>query len=299
MLTLARRAANLELQLQAHAWLVVDLLELGDADAVDAQIAAFTAGAEQLRQPLYLWQASVWRAMRALLQGSLAQAEELAAEALAAGGPAEGVTATQYYAIQLLAIRREQGRLGELEQAARQMVASNPIRPAWRAALATMLWESDRLEEAREELEQLAREDFRDVPRDGDWMTTVIVLCEIVAALEDRERSALLYEALLPYESVHVAAGIAVVCFGSAARYLGKLAFTIGRQDDATRHFELALEHNAMLEAPVLLAHTRLDFAAALGGGIRSRRMIDEAAEAAAELGLPAVARRVERLRAG
>jgi predicted ATPase/DNA-binding SARP family transcriptional activator len=299
MLTLAQRAANLELQLQAHAWLVVDLLEHGDRDAVDAQIAAFTAGAEQLRQPLYLWQASVWRAMRALLEGSLAPAEELAAEALAAGGPAEGVTAPQYYAIQLLAIRREQGRMGELEQAARQMVASNPIRPAWRAALATMLWEGDRLDEAREELERLAREDFRDIPHDGDWMTTITVLCEIVVALEDRERSALLYEALLPYESVNVAAGIAVVCFGSAARYLGKLASTIGREGDATRHFELALERNAMLQAPVLLAHTQLDFATALGGGIQAARMIDEAAETAVALGLPAVARRVERLRDG
>jgi hypothetical protein len=130
-------------------------------------------------------------------------------------------------------------------------------------------------------------------------MTTITVLCEIVVALEDRERSALLYEALLPYESVNVAAGIAVVCFGSAARYLGKLASTIGRQGDATRHFELALERNAMLQAPVLLAHTQLDFATALGGGIQAARMIDEAAETAVALGLPAVARRVERLRDG
>ena len=65
MLTAAQQAGQPELQLQAHAWLVTDLLENGDLGAVDAQIAAFATGAEQLRQPLFRWQAMVWRAMRA------------------------------------------------------------------------------------------------------------------------------------------------------------------------------------------------------------------------------------------
>ena len=170
MLTLARRVGHTELELQAHAWLVVDLLEYGDRDAVDAQIEAFTAGAEQLRQPLYVWHAIVWRAMRALLAGRLDEAEQLAGTALAAGAHAETVTAPQYYAIQLLAIRREQGRLGELERAAREMVASNPGRPAWRAALATLMLESGRGGEARSEFEVIAEQGFERIPRDGDWM---------------------------------------------------------------------------------------------------------------------------------
>ena len=90
MLTLARQIGNLELQLQAHAWLVVDLLERGDLDAVDAQLDAFEAGADRLRQPLFEWNAILWRAMRALLAGSLSLADQLAAEALAAGGAGGG-----------------------------------------------------------------------------------------------------------------------------------------------------------------------------------------------------------------
>ena len=299
MLTLARRAGSLELQLQAHAWLVLDLLERGDRDAVDAQITAFSEGAEQLRQPLYLWQAGVWRAMRALLEGQLELTEELAAEALAAGATAEGVTAAQYYSIQLLAARREQARIGELEPAARQMVASNPARPAWRAALATTLSESDQLDAARAELDHLAAQSFRDIPHDGDWITTVTLLCDLCATLADARRAALLYDALLPYAGVNVVAGIAVVCFGSAERFLGKLAATAGRPDEAAEHFEKALEENGRLQAPVLLAHTQLDYAAALGRGARSARLIDEAAETAAAMGLPWVAQRAERLRGG
>lgn len=297
MLTLARRAANLELELQAHAWLVLDLLEGGDRDAVDAQIDAFSEGADQLRQPLYQWQACVWRAMRALLDGHLEQAEELAAEALAAGGPAEGVTAAQYYAVQLLAVRREQGRIGELEPAAREIVASNPVRPAWRAALATTLSEGDNLDGARAEFETLAAHDFRDVPQDGDWITTITLLCDLAVALDDAGRAALLYDALSPYAGVNGVAGIAVLCFGSAARFLGKLAATLGRASDAAAHFELALEENARLRAPVLVAHTQLDYAAALGQGGRASRLVEEAAATAAELALPWVARRAEQLR--
>ena len=299
MLAYARAADDLELQLQAHAWLVVDLLEQGDGDAVDAQIDEFGAGAEQLRQPLYLWQATVWRAMRALLAGRLEQAEELATEALAAGGPGEGVTAAQYYAVQLLAVRREQARIGELERAARQMVASNAARPAWRAALATTLCESGKLAEARGELEYLAARDFKDIPDDGDWITTITLLCDLCAALGDGPRAALLYELLVPYEGVNAVAGVAAMCFGSAARFLGKLAATTGRQAEAAAHFERALEGNARLRAPVLLAHTRLDYAETLPAGARREGLIEDAARAAAELGLAWIARRAARLRAG
>ena len=129
LLTLAREAGDLELVLQGHAWLVVDLLEQGSADAVDAQIEAFTQGAERLRQPLYLWNATVWRAMRALLAGALDEADRLASEGLSAGSHGETVTAPQYYAVQLLAIRREQERMAELEGPVRELRRRQPAPP--------------------------------------------------------------------------------------------------------------------------------------------------------------------------
>ena len=101
---------------------------------------AFTAGAERLRQPLYMWHAAVWRAMRALLDGRLEQADGARRRGAGDRAQAETMTAPQYYAIQLLAIRREQGRMGELEAAAaRARWPPTPHRPAWRAALATLL----------------------------------------------------------------------------------------------------------------------------------------------------------------
>ncbi len=295
LLSAATEASDTELALQGHAWLVVDLLESGDLGGVEAQIDAFTAGARELRQPLYLWQVAVWRGMQALLAGHLSTADRLASEALAAGIRPEGESANQYYAIQVLAIRREQLRMAEVEQALSELVKGNPHRPAWRTAYATLLLESGRFEEARPEFELLAAENFTDIVRDGDWLVTMTLLADVAAGLADVERSALLYEQLLPYRERHLVIGIATVCLGSVARYLGRLAITIGDRAAGLDHFELALEANTALQAAVAVAHTQLDYAEALGDGSRARALIAAAEQTADELHLPTVARRAQR----
>jgi DNA-binding SARP family transcriptional activator/tetratricopeptide (TPR) repeat protein len=297
MLTLASQVGSLELELQAHAWLVVDLLERGDRDAVDVQIDAFSAGAQRLRQPLYVWNAIVWRSMRALLAGRLELAERLAADAVEAGASAESVTAPQYYAIQLLAVRREQDRLAELEHAARQFVDAHPDRAAWRATFAMLLSETGNTAAAAELADGLAAQDYHDIPRDGDWLIAMAMLSDLAVGLGDSDRAALLYEELLPYAASNVVVGMAVTCLGSVSRFLGKLAALLGRVDDAASHFERALEANRALKAPVLVAHTQLDYAAALGPGERAAELIDDASRLAAASELPAISRRVAQLR--
>jgi tetratricopeptide (TPR) repeat protein len=297
LLTLGRQAGDLELVLQGHAWLVVDLLEHGDSDAVNAQIEAFAAGAERLRQPLYLWHAAVWRAMRALLAGRLEEADRLAQDALTMGGPGETVTAPQYYAAQLLAIRREQGRMAELEQPVREFVQSNPQWPTWRAALATLLCELGRTDEAQREVDALADANFEDIEQDGDWMTAATLLADCCADLGDAERAEHLYRLLMPYRDANVVIGLAVVCLGSAARYLGRLAATIGWEREAMEHFERALAAEAALKAPVCLAHTQLEYARMLGPqSEKAQEMLRACTAAAEKFGLTTVLRRAAAL---
>ena len=296
MLTAAQAAGDLELQLQAHAWLVVDLLESGDRDGAEAQIASFAAGAEELRQPLFRWQALVWRGMIALLDGALEEAEEAATEALAAGAPGETVTAPIYYLMQILNVRREQMRTGELESALRDAVAANPSRPGWRMALAMLLWETDRPDQAQTALDELAAGEFQDIPSDGEWLPTVAMLSQLATELGDRERANMLYEVLAPYAECNLVRGIGAVCLGPVSRFLGRLAATLGRREEAARHLQAALETADSLRAPVLRAHAQLDYAEALGGGGRAARLIDDAASTARELGLPSVARRAAHL---
>jgi DNA-binding SARP family transcriptional activator len=299
LLRAAREASDIDLTLQGHAWLVVDLLESGDRRGVEVQIEAFTRGAQRLRQPLYLWNAGVWHAMIALLDGRLAVAEELASSALSGGIRTEGVTAPQYYAIQMLAIRREQARMGELEAPARELVASNANRAAWRAGLATLLLATGRHEEAQAELNVLAADDFASIPPDGDWKVVVALISEVATGVGDVAQSERLYELLLPHADSHVVIGLGAVCLGAVSRYLGCLALVMGRRDDAEAHLRGAVAANTRLGAVVELAHAQLDLAQALGGGSEADDLIRAAEATAAERGLPKVAGRVAELRDG
>jgi DNA-binding SARP family transcriptional activator/tetratricopeptide (TPR) repeat protein len=296
MLRLAREAGDRELELQAHGWLVVDLLEAGDVQGVDAQIAAFREGAEQLRQPLYLWQIGVWEAMLAFLRGELVQAEELAGEALAAGTPSETRTAPQYFAFQLFALRREQRRTGETEELVRRMVAEYGTR-GWRAVHATLLADLGRTEEAAEELEQLATEQVAEGQRGTDWLVWTALMAEPCAAVGGAGMAVALRELLESSADINLVAGLGAVCLGPIRRLTGNLALVAGDKKAAVAELEQALESATRLGSPLWQAHTQLDLAAALGHGLRASRLIDDAADTAEEAGLARVADRVDRLR--
>jgi tetratricopeptide (TPR) repeat protein len=184
----------------------------------------------------------------------------------------------------------------ELETPARDYMAAYPGRAAWRAALADLLIHADQCDEAQTLLDALADGDFADIPQDGDWMITITLLSDVATALGDAPRAAQLYDLLFPYRRQNVVIGLAAACLGSSCRFLGCLAATAGREQDAAAHFERALDANAQLGAVVELAHTQLDYAQLLGRGARSRGLTDAAARTAEQLGLPRVALRAQTL---
>jgi hypothetical protein len=85
----------------------------------------------------------------------------------------------------------------------------------------------------------------------------------------------------------NVVVGLAAACQGSVARYLGKLAATIGRRREAADLFERALTANTRLRAPVHLAHAQLDYALVLDDSRRVRALAEAAQLTALELELP------------
>ncbi|HEX5192915.1 MAG TPA: AAA family ATPase [Solirubrobacteraceae bacterium] len=294
VLQAADRAGNRELMLTGNAWLVVDLLERGDRVGVDAQIEAFDAGAELLRQPLFSWQAAIWRAMLALIEGRLPDAERLTHEALSIGMRQDATTAAQYFGAQLMALRREQLRFRELEPVARGFRESNPERLVWRVALTLLLCDDGRRDEAREMLAPLTEASLQALPRDLDWIPTLTLLAEAAVELEDEARARLLYELLEPHSGTVAVVGAGTVCRGAIDGYLGVLAQTFGDRDRAVAHLDAALDLNRALRAPLLLAYAQVELASALGAGAPARALLREARVAAAQLGVPRLERRVE-----
>ena len=167
--------------------------------------------------------------------------------------------------MQLYMLRREQGRLSEVEDLVRRSVEDYPTFPAFRCALAQMAAELGYTAEAHAALEDLAANDFAKMPLDEDWLVSAGLLAETATAIGDVEFAARLYRRLLPYGD-RVAAAIATISTGAVARNLALLAATMERYDDAEHHFEVALELNERIGARPWLAHTQDDYARMLAG---------------------------------
>ena len=228
--------------------------------------------------------------MLALSDGRLAEAEALVEEVRELGERAQPDMAIPVHRMQRYTLCDLRGRLAEIEPSIVDLVARHPSRPVFRCVLAHLQARLGRLAEARRALGELARE----LPFDQEWLFGMSFLAETAGLLGDAGAASVLHERLAPWADLHVvdqSEGMR----GSVSRYLGILAATTGRPDEAERHFEAALAMNARTGARPWLAHTQADYAQHARGprpGRRSRarpRARRGSAQAAyRELGMPA-----------
>jgi tetratricopeptide (TPR) repeat protein len=230
---------------------------------------------------------SVW----ALFRGEFDEAEMLVEDAQRIGSRAQTWDAGCSYRLALFALRREQGRLHEIEDIIRASVLEYPGYRVFRCLVVLLECELGREPVAQHLFAELAAEDFAALPRDGEWLFCLCTLAEVAARLHDRERATILYEQLQPYAHLNPLAS-GEIAAGSVARYLGMLASTTGRWEDAARLFNDALEMNERMGAWPCLAHTQEDYASMLiarnapGDNERSRKLLELALATYKELGM-------------
>jgi tetratricopeptide (TPR) repeat protein len=73
-----------------------------------------------------------------------------------------------------------------------------------------------------------------------------------------------LYQLLLPFAEQCVVVAPGLVCLGAVARFLGQLAMTLSRWDEAEVHFTAAVQRNTLLGARPVLAQTQRQYAVML-----------------------------------
>jgi tetratricopeptide (TPR) repeat protein len=199
-------------------------------------------------------------------------------------------------------IRREQGRLAEVEPAVARFVELYPALPAWRAGQALLFLELGRRDAAREEFERLAEPGFAALPRDANWLVAVTVLAEVCGALGDAARAVELRELLAPYAQRNVVVGRAATFNGSASRLLGILAATVGDWEAAEAHFIEAQAMHARMGARPWQVRTQLAYGEMLltrrrrGDAARARELLTAAATMARTLGMAPVLERLREL---
>ncbi|HYC82734.1 MAG TPA: hypothetical protein VEB65_13150, partial [Solirubrobacterales bacterium] len=298
LVALAERIDDKELILLARHWRSWNALELGDRRAAEREREAVDGVAAALRQPFLQRFSARWRVVGALLDGRLGEVEGLIAEAVETGQRAQSDDTGQIAALQLLLLRREEGRVAELLPAVREFGARYPRVPAWRCGTALAHAEAGDLATASSSYETFAAERFANVPRDVFWLVGISFLAEACAWLGDRERAPALREALAPYADRVVIVGDAA-CLGPAARPLALMETLTERWSQAQRAFERALTVARNLASPTLEGHIQVDYAAMLrrrGGDGDQQRAGQLLAAAGATAGRLDVARLAQRV---
>jgi len=301
MVRLAEAVGDAETALTGRALRFVDLMEVGEIAEADGELATLARTAEELRQPVYVYLTHLRRTMRLLLEGRFVEAEAQALQTPALAREAQIETADHAFGAQMFSVRMHQGRLAELEGPVKALVEQYPGVPGWRAVLASLYSELGRRDDARRELEIVTANGLADLPRDLNRNVALAQLASVCACLGDTERAALVYELLQPIAGRCIlAAGSASL--GSASRPLGILAATMRRWEDATRHFEDALQMNARIGSRPWVAYTEHAYATMLvargepADVTKVRELLARARATAEEFGMTALVERVTTL---
>jgi eukaryotic-like serine/threonine-protein kinase len=271
------------------------LLEAAEIETLDREIRACVDLAEALKQKIGRPEDVL--AMRAIMAGRFDEGERLALRSLQLGQGRGWAVPFQIYTALMFFVRREQGRLGEMEQTLQTLVDRFPSLVQARCLLCVCYLEIEREADARVEFEHLAVDDFRAIHRDVNWFASLVSLSEVCAALGDAARANLLYTLLLPYASRNACNGPQLY-HGPISHYLGLLATAIGRFEHAETHFEAALQRHLRMGTRPWMSRTQCEYGRMLiardrpGDLPRARALLQSAVTTAAGFGMARVAQR-------
>jgi tetratricopeptide (TPR) repeat protein len=287
------------LAIHGHLWKVRELLAQGDVDAVNEEIARFDGRDIGPRDPLATSFNTNVQAMMALVRGDMVEGERLASVAVER---AEGYNdlALSFYGVLLAWCWWQQDRLPELEASFRQILDESPADyPIVQAALALLLSELGRGDEAIAELDRLAELGWETV---SDDQTEGVSLAYVAAAcgnLGHGAHASAIYEQMRPYAGTAIVVRApASACYGPADLFLGLLASACGDLALAEVHFETALRMAQRMGAGPFIAAAQVELARTLRLGGREAdleriaTLLRSAEESARRLGLTRIARR-------
>jgi len=245
----------------------VNAMQGGNFDLAARCLEDLRTLSNSLRQPTLMWMTAFKEAGDAIMAGDPERAEQLATVALDMGTDSGQPDALAIYGSQLMYVRQQQGRLGELVSLIDQAVTENPGLPAFRPVLAAAQLEAGNDATALDLLDADASEGFESLPLDFIWMMGVTTYALVAVELRATGPARTLYDLLAPYhEQVPF---IGTLGFFPAALALGGLASVLGRYDAAEAHFTHATELTTRGGMKFFATRTQLDWGrmlAARGG---------------------------------
>jgi ATP/maltotriose-dependent transcriptional regulator MalT len=290
MIVAAEAAGDRESILQARNWRVVDLLELGRMDELRREIDGYERLANQVGLPHYRWYVPLWRATLAILDGRWDESRALTARAEDLGRRAADPNAPLHARVQRYFSLIAQHRVSEADRDSSLQHAGSSVVPGpWLAAVAWVDARSGRHDSARELLERLTA---AGVAMDVNWLQACL-LAETAADLGDATAAAYLRDRLEPYADLFAVLARGAGCYCSTELYLGRLAATLGRLDEAEGRLRRAVSMNDAAGSPTFAAISMLRLGGVLaerGDASGARDMLAETVARAEALAMPTLA---------
>jgi DNA-binding winged helix-turn-helix (wHTH) protein len=270
-----------------------DRLMLGDAAGARALRARAAAIAGERPPPAMRWNQGVYATGVALLEGRFDEAATLTRDTFVLGERAEHPYARAVWNAHRMLLAHERGDAEQVLVVFESSFGARERPQEWVQAMAARAKLAlGREAEALALFSSLARDEFRDIPRNLRWTGKMVEFAMLCAELGDAARAKSLYDLLAPVEHQHGVMPIAI-CYGGPVRYvLARLCETIGRREDAVALYEDAHAAAGVLGARPMQARIALRLGVCLGARDRRRAkpLFEESARLAGELGMAAIA---------
>ncbi len=291
-----------DLAMDARNWRSAMREELADFGQADADRASVERWAAESRLPFFAGLAAMRRAERALLEGRYHDAEDEAGRMLAIGSESPDFIAA--YGVQLLLLRRDQGRLAEIDALVAAQLAEAPHIPSWQVAQAVVDTGLGRRSAGRRRLAALAAGRVGGLPRDWLWLAATTVLADVCADLGAVEAAEDLRAALSPFSGRVAVLGHGIAAIGAVDGPLGRLETLLQQWGPAERHLAAAMALNRRIGAAPALARAQLGYAELLlhrgspGDRGQAAALVDEVSATAGRLGMAGLEPALQQVRA-
>ncbi|MFP5325861.1 MAG: hypothetical protein ACLGHT_00075, partial [Acidimicrobiia bacterium] len=286
------------LECVALGWIYGSYMLNFDTAAAAAALDEYSAIADQTHRAMDRYFAVGWRVSFLLYTGEIDAAQRLNSTAVEEFGHEGWPIVFQAWAATEFALRRWRGGLEEILP----VVEANATEPSngeqWQVALAYILAEVGRVEEARAALDRV------DVPGLTDFGTAQLQFCLVAmtASVVGDERAAQEAVAYLATrENQNVTVGFTAF-LGSASYFLAVAETLLGRFEAGEHHFRRAMADNLRGGARPWLAETQFEFAKFLrargDSSGEAEVLLAESLATCEELVMPRLAERVRELMA-
>lgn len=239
---------------------------LGHPSELAEAIAAGARSAEMTGQPYYRHVYCCLAHSAAFLRGDFAEAErwsnETANQDNAFGDDTEGPRS-----VQLFMLNRERATLGRFRAI---FDGQEALAGRWVAGLLALYTELGIELGMRRCLDHLLRWDLADRRDESRWPMELVFMTEAALCLGDVDATERLAPFLAEFKGLNLVAGTVIATFGSADRYLARIAALRGDHIAAEAHFSVALAMDRRMGSVVHTAETLAYYARFLAAGGRT-----------------------------